>query len=362
MHLASEVRTLADLQPLDAAGEAALAALPPLISTDSHIQEPDALWAQLPPRLYERFVEETKRLRFKSEVPGGAMDPHLRLLDQDRDGVSAEILFPNNGMVVFGFDDIETQQAAFSLYNDHIAGFCKVAPQRLIGTPAISVYDIDAAIAEMHRAWDMGLVGALVWQVPDPRLPFTSDHYERLWAAAAEGEAPVHLHILTGHSYNKKQHLQSPVEKIRGAVNSKTHDTVTTLFDLIFSGVFERHRKLKVVLAESECGWLPFMLQQWDYYADRIARKEQLPIARKPSEIFAEHVFCTWLEDYSGTRHFSWWGVDNLMWSNDYPHFNMTFPHSRRNVVHHIGNLPKDVQYKLVRGNAERLYKLTKSN
>ena len=46
------------------------------------------------------------------------------------------------------------------------------------------------------------------------------------------------------------------------------------------------------------------------------------------------------------------------MWSNDYPHFNMTFPYSRANVLHHIGNLPTDVQRKLIRDNAIRLYGL----
>src|SRR5262249_25433797 len=151
---------------------------------------------------------------------------------QDTDGVEAEILFPNNGMVLFGFEDVETQQAAMRVYNDHIAEFCKVDRKRLLGVPCVSVYDIDQAIAEMHRAWDLGLIGVMVWQVPDPRLPFTSDHYERLWAAAAEAGAPVHMHILTGHSYNRTQHLLPPVEKLRGAVNQKTHDTINTLFDM----------------------------------------------------------------------------------------------------------------------------------
>ena len=71
-------------------------------------------------------------------------------------------------MVIFGFEGVETQQAWFQLYIDHIADFCKIAPKRLVGVPTISVYDIDAAIKEMHRAWDMGLVGIMIWQVPDP--------------------------------------------------------------------------------------------------------------------------------------------------------------------------------------------------
>jgi predicted TIM-barrel fold metal-dependent hydrolase len=170
------------------------------------------------------------------------------------------------------------------------------------------VYDIEAAVKEMHRGLAMGLLGAMVWQVPDPQLPFSSRHYDPLWAAAAEAGAPVHMHILTGHSYALTQKKSVGAEKIRGAVNKKQNDTINALFDLIFSGVFERHPKLRVVLAESECGWLPFQ--------------------------------------------------DNLMWSNDYPHFNMTFPYSRENVLHHIGNLPKGLQNKLIRGNAIRLYGL----
>ena len=45
-------------------------------------------------------------------------------------------------------------------------------------------------------------MGGLVWQVPDPALPSTSGHYEKLWAAAVELGHPINLHILSGHSYN----------------------------------------------------------------------------------------------------------------------------------------------------------------
>jgi predicted TIM-barrel fold metal-dependent hydrolase len=359
MHSGEEARTLASVAALDAATQAAMAALPPMISTDSHVMEPDEVWQQLPPRLLEKFRAESVGFTFRGTLPAGASDPRARLADQKLDGIQAEVMFPNNGMAVFGFADIETQQAAFKLYNDFIADFCKVSPKNLFGIPCISVYDMKAGVQEMYRALDMGLVGIMVWQVPDPKLPFTSDHYEPLWAAAAEAGAPVHMHILTGHSYARTQGKLRGIERIRGAVNKKQNDTIEALFDLIFSGVFDRHPKLKLVLAESECGWLPFVLQQWDYYFERFRKFEEgMPIQRKPSQIFEEHVFCTWLEDYSGTRQFTWWGQNNLMWSNDYPHPNMTFPHSRENVVHHIGNLPQDVQRKLIRDNAIGLYGL----
>ena len=197
----------------------------------------------------------------------------------------------------------------------------------------------------------------MIWQVPDPRWPFTSDHYEKFWAAASELGAPVNCHILTGHSYAKGSKPQG-AERVRQAVNEKTDDMIRTLFDLVFSGVFDRYPALKVVLAESEIGWVPFVIQQWDYYWDRFGGGNVLSPSRPPSEVVRDQVHFTFIDDIVGTRNLSWWGQDNCMWSNDYPHYNMTFPHSRENVEMHLGGLSADVRRRLVRDNAVRLYGL----
>ena len=332
--------------------ESEINAMPRMISTDAHVMEPDELWMELPPRLRELLP----KVPFRNSPPG-ATDPHLRLRDQDTDGVEAEILFPNYGMALFGIDDIETQQESFKLYNDWISSFCKTDSKRLYGVPCVSAYDIKAGIKEMQRGHTMGLKGAMLWQVPDSRLPFTSEHYDPLWAACAEAGEPVICHILTGHSYTKTGQ-KGGVQGIKDAVNTKTNDSANTLFDFIFSGAFDRYPKLKLLLAESEIGWLPFLLQQWDYYFERFRHRDSLPISRKPSEIFDEHVFGTFLEDYVGTRAFPWWGEKNCMWSNDYPHFNMTFPHSRHVVERHLKGLTEEKRRRLTRDNAIQLFNL----
>jgi uncharacterized protein len=329
-----------------------IAAMPKLISTDAHVMEPDELWKELPARLQENLP----KVPFRNNPPG-ASDPHLRLKDQDTDGVAAEILFPNYGMALFGIDDVDTQQESFKIYNEWMRDFCKVDSKRLYASPLISVYDMKGAVKELHRGIDMGLKGAMIWQVPDPRLPFTSDHYEPLWAACSEAGQPVICHILTGHSYIKTGQ-KGGVQGLKDAVNAKTNDSANTLFDFIFSGAFDRHPNLKLLLAESEIGWLPFMLQQWDYYFERFRKQRDLPISRKPSEIFEEHVYGTFLEDYVGTRFFPWWGEKNCMWSNDYPHFNMTFPHSRHVVERHLKGLSEEKRMKLTRDNAIKLFNL----
>lgn len=333
--------------------EAQLAKLPKMISTDAHVMEPDELWMELPPHLREHLPN----VPFRNSPPG-ALKADLRLEDQINDGIAAEIMFPNYGMALYAVDDIETQQESFKLYNDWLYDWCGPDRKRLIGVPLISVYDVKGAVKEMHRCLDKGMRGALIWQVPDPKLPFSNtEHYDPFFAACVEADQPVICHILTGHGYMKEAHKRN-VEGIKDSTNTKLNDSANTLFDFIFYGYFERHPKLKLLLAESEIGWIPFLLQQWDYYFERHRNDFPVPITRKPSEIFAEHVYVTFLEDYVGTRFLSWWGQKNCMWSSDYPHFNMTFPHSRQVVEHHLKGLSSEQHRRYTWDNAMDLFKL----
>lgn len=333
--------------------EVQVAEMPKMISTDSHVMEPDELWMELPPRLRELLP----KVPFRNSPPG-ALKADFRLKDQINDGVAAEILFPNYGMALYGVDDIELQEESFKLYNDWLHDWTSADHKRLIGVPLISVYDVKGAVKEMHRSVDKGMRGALIWQVPDSKLPFSNTgHYDPLFAACAEAGQPVICHILTGHGYMKTGHKRN-VEGIKDSTNAKTNDSANTLFDFIFYGYFERFPKLKLLLAESELGWMPFLLQQWDYYFERHRKDFPVPITRKPSELFAEHVYGTFLEDYVGTRFLSWWGQKNCMWSNDYPHFNMTFPHSRNVMAYHLKGLSSEQLRRYTWDNAMDLFGL----
>ena len=328
-----------------------------IISADSHVDEPIDLWDGLPANLLEHipirkpFPEGTR--------PAGGADPKIRIEHMDLDGVAAEILYPTAGLRLFHLPR-EVQEAAFRIYNDWIAEYCATSPKRLFAIPAICVYDIDNAIAELQRCHDMGLMGGLIWQVPDPKLPLKSDHYEKLWGAAAELGYPLNFHILTGFDYRREQ--RKGMEKVRGSVNIKTADAATTMYDLIWSGVLERHPTLKVEMVESEIGWMPFYLQQWDYYYKRNTKpghpNESFEISRLPSEIFEAQFYATFMDDFVGAQALKFWGDRNCMWSSDYPHGNMTWPNSRAFLAREIGDLDPVRQKRVLSENVIDLYKL----
>jgi predicted TIM-barrel fold metal-dependent hydrolase len=325
--------------------------------------EPPDLWVKRLPEAFKsdapRFPEHRVGEGFQKH-PGG-QDPKARIQEMGVDEVSAEVLYPTLGLRLFGMDDARLQEACFRVYNDWLMEYCAVNPKRLIGVPAIAVYDVDHAVGELRRCKEGRLKGAVIWQAPHPDLPLSSPHYEPLWEAAQELDMPVSLHILTGHNYSKNLGQTRGVENYRHSVNLKMMEAANALFDLIFYGVLERFPRLKVVTVENEIGWMPFLLQQWDYYYLRFRETNPPPIHRLPSEYFYRQIYGTFFNDTVGGRSLEWWGADNCMWSNDFPHPNSTWPHSRKVIERDLGHLPADKREKLLSLNVARLYSLDAS-
>ena len=325
-----------------------------LVSADSHVIENPDIWEGALPATF--WPTEGRMF----QEAGGKMDPVTRLSDMVVDGVVAEVLYPSLGLKLFSLEDAALQAICCRLYNEWLIDYCSADPRRLLGVGLIPTYDMGSCLEEIEFCRQGRLRGIQVWQTPHPDLPFTSDHYDSLWASAEEANLPVSMHILTGFNYSRAMHELGPkqpiVEAYRGAVNGKLTAVMDMLLDLIVSGVFERFPRLRIVLVENEIGWLPFALDQWDYYYHRLSAYRPMPISAEPSSYFRRQVFATFFRDPLAGRLLDWWGTDNCMWSNDYPHGNTTWPKSREYISQHLGHLPEDVQQRLVRRNAENLY------
>ena len=301
-------------------------------------------------------LENFRRAGFSVARPGG-WDPIVRMKDMETDGVSAEVLYPSLGLGLYCVEDAALQEALFRTYNDWLIDYCQKVPDRLYGVALISVYNIDNAIAEMERCKKAGVIGTMIWQVPHEKLPFTSEHYERFWAASQDLQLPVHLHILTGFGASMNRQTAHGISRYRIGVQ-QTREIEDALFDIIFTGVLERYPNLKIVSVENEVGWMPFWLGQCDKAFRRHRHAEKVPMEKLPSEYFHRQVYATFFNDHVGGRLFSWWGADNCMWSNDYPHQNSTWPNSRDVIARDMGHLPAADRAKLLNTNVMKLYNL----
>ena len=301
-------------------------------------------------------LEKFRKAGFAVARPGG-WDPFERQADMVTDGVAAEVLYPSLGLGLFCVEDAALQEELFRAYNDWIIDYCQKVPDRLYSIALISMYNVDHAIAEMERCAKQGIVGTMIWQVPHANLPFTSEHYERFWAASQDLDLPVHLHILTG--FGDSMHRQSATGQKRYRIGvEQTREIEDALFELIFHGVLERYPKLKIVSVENEVGWMPFWLGQCDKNFKRHRHSQKVQMSKLPSEYFAEQIYGTFFNDVVGGKLFSWWGQDNCMWSNDYPHQNSTWPNSRAVIERDMASLSAETREKLLNTNVRKLYKL----
>jgi len=90
-------------------------------------------------------------------APKSVWDPAERLKEQDRDGVSAEILYTSMGMLLYGLDDAELRAACFHAFNDWASEYCSYNPKRLVGLGSVTLEDIPAAVAELKRCAQKGV-------------------------------------------------------------------------------------------------------------------------------------------------------------------------------------------------------------
>src|SRR5262245_15938678 len=328
-----------------------------LYSADSHVIEPANLWKDNLPARFRDAAPDFGGSRPDDVKHAGGTDKQARLAAMDDDGVSIEILYGTWGLKLLAIDDAELEAACVRVYNDWLIDFCSADPARLIGLALLSCYDIDGAIAEMTRCRGHGMRGISVWQIPRADLRFNTGHYDRLWAAAQEMGMPVSLHILSGHGYRKHPEMMPTSTDM----TKKLAVCMDSIHDIIYSGVLERFPRLKVVMAENEIGWLPFVLEQWDFYVHKGRRhfdrkEEQLKLL--PSEYFRRQMYATFFNDAVGGHLLSWWGQDNCMWSNDFPHSNSTWPVSRDVIARDLSHLSPDALAKVAHRNCAELYGL----
>jgi predicted TIM-barrel fold metal-dependent hydrolase len=69
-------------------------------------------------------------------------------------------------------------------------------------------------------------------------------------------------------------------------------------------------------------------------------------------------VCATFINDPLGVKYRHQVGVDNVMWSSDYPHTVSTWPHSQEVIARDFAGVPEDEKWKIVRNNVIGLYHL----
>jgi predicted TIM-barrel fold metal-dependent hydrolase len=218
-------------------------------------------------------------------------DPELRLKDQARDGVQAEVLYGILGASMRLHDD-EAATEMLRIYNQWLGAFCRTHPDRYAGLASIPSHDIGAAVAEVKRVANDGVLRGLDLANRPDIPPFWDPCWNPLWEIAEETKLPVHLHTIGGSlpDLGKLEHKVGRAAFATAITSFQMYMSVP-LMAIIFAGVLEHHPGLRMVIGESGIGWIPYILDHMDLeWEDQF---KDLDLKMKPSEYWRRQCYAT---------------------------------------------------------------------
>jgi predicted TIM-barrel fold metal-dependent hydrolase len=300
-------------------------------------------------------------------------DPDLRVKDQDRDGVQAEVLYGVLG-ASSRLNDPEAAIEVLRIYNDWLAGFCSKHPGRFAGLAAIPNTSIEAGIAEVERIAKRGVLrGIDIANSPDLK-PLWDPYWNPLWDVINATGLPLHFHTVSGYVPDHIRKIQMiggdptraalpGMPEVELPVARAAFATSITAFQLnmsniltsmIYSGVLEKFPRIRLVLGEAGIGWIPYVL--WRMDAEWEDQFKDLSLKMPPSDYWKRQCYATYQSDPVGVKLLDDLSVGNVMWGSDFPHPDGIWPDSREYVARELGHLPAATRRKIVCENAAKLY------
>ncbi|HLY67854.1 MAG TPA: amidohydrolase family protein, partial [Chloroflexota bacterium] len=243
-------------------------------------------------------------------------------------------------------------------YNDWMADFCSLDPQRLLGCGMLSVFNIDHAITEAHRAVkELGFRAVFLRSNIVNSKPWHDAYYEPLWNALEELEVPLGFHEATGSRTRQIGEEFAPNFGLR-RIYSQPFTQMLGLGCFLNGGILARHPKLRVAFLEANCSWAPWLLWRMDECYELEGDAFMPDLSVKPSEYFKRQCWISIEPDELPARHLiEDFGVDQLVFSTDYPHTDSRYPRAVESFLEL--DLTDEDKRKILWDNCARFYSLS---
>lgn len=300
------------------------------------------------------------------EMRKGCWDRDARLADLDLNWTEASMAFPSSfvrfcGQRFYEAEDKELADLCVKAYNDwQVEEWCDGTGGRLIPCIIVQLWDPDLAAAEVRRNAARGVRAMTFSEIPPylglPSIHDPSGYWDPLFEACAETNTVVNMHI------GSSSKMPSTSADAPAAVGSTLtfNNAMASMTDFMFSGVLARFPNLKLSYSEGQIGWIPYILER----ADKVWEENRGwggigdKVPEPPSTYYYKQIYGCFFDDIYGLENIEKVGINNACFETDYPHSDSTWPASKEVAQKLMGDLPHDIQSKLVRGNAIDLFGL----
>jgi predicted TIM-barrel fold metal-dependent hydrolase len=317
------------------------------------------------------------RVDWEEETGDGGMlasyDAATRNVELDKEGIAGEVIFPDAdvlgggasapfsaGLQSSGELDGELVMVGARAHNRWLAELCSDSPERRCGVATVPIlHDVDAAVAEMQRVADAGLRAMLIPTLWGSKPAYHDPIYEPVWAAAEDLELTIAV-----HSGGASRDILPGPGMVPIYATEAWWWAARPLWVLLWSGAFDRHPGLRVAITEDGAWWLPDIVERMDekwiggHNTRKFGNLFHNAIQRKPSEYLGINVF---LGASTPTRHEiatrERVGVRTLLWGNDFPHPEGTWPHTRESIHDVFRDVPVDETAQMLGRTAAEVYR-----
>jgi predicted TIM-barrel fold metal-dependent hydrolase len=236
--------------------------------------------------------------------------------------------------------------------------WCGDSGGRLIPLPIVPLWDPTLAADEVGRNADRG-VRAVAWSEIVGHLGFPSIHdhnWDPFFAACEETGTVICMHIGSSSTGSLVLPPGAPPVVVTCMQFANSYASIT---DFIFSGVLDDFPALKLAYSEGQAGWLPYAIERMDHaHLHHTWARGERKIKELPSVYVRRNVFGCIFSDRHAIENAADIGVDNLMFETDFPHADGVYPHTRDHIVQQFDGVDPETTYKILRGNAIRLFEL----
>ncbi|MBV9256273.1 MAG: amidohydrolase [Actinobacteria bacterium] len=300
------------------------------------------------------------------ELRKGCYDPVARLADMDIAGVEASVCYPNMfvrfaGQTFSNAVDKDLGLACIRAYNDFVVDeWCAGSGGRLVPMGIVPLWDVDLAVAEARRLAELDFRSITFPEAPH-LMGLPSVHagaWDPFFDTCAAAEIVVSMHIGTGGFPMLAADGPAAVPNVMASFNAGY-----TLTNLLFSGVFERFPALKVCLAESQLGWIPYVLSRADFVWEEMSGEgftgiDKAAMPNPPSHYFRTNVWATFFRDPIGVELMDHIGADRVLFETDYPHTDCVWPNCQDEAAAMTAVLSRPDAAAIVADNARALFRV----
>ena len=270
----------------------------------------------------------------------------------DEGNIQLTVLYPTRFMHIGQIGNPRYAVELCRAYNDFLHEQFLTQDRRFRGMALLPLQDVSAAVKELRRVVkNFGMVGGIL---PAEGLPLPLGHalYRPIFVEADRLGCALSVHSCTSLRDNDRFLQPNEVATLAHVIPQMRQFT-----NIVFAGVMNKLKKLRLGFLEAGCGWAPFLISKIEERLERVTPAER-PVL--PSELLArKQVFFQCGEENTTERDVELLGDDCLLWASDFPH------EATRTNLHELvkeffdrKDLPAAAKKKIARANPTRFYAL----